>query len=47
MTAADWTTDVRGTGGYADVNGINLYYNLVVSLLFATVTLSFLDAPGA
>ena len=22
----DWTTDARGTGQYADVNGINLYY---------------------
>jgi pimeloyl-ACP methyl ester carboxylesterase len=22
----DWTTDVKGTGQYADVNGINLYY---------------------
>src|SRR5256885_14281464 len=22
----DWTTDVRGTGQYAEVNGINLYY---------------------
>ena len=22
----DWTTDVKGTGEYADVNGINLYY---------------------
>ena len=26
MTAIDWTTDVKGTGQYADVNGINLYY---------------------
>jgi len=26
MTATDWTTDVKGTGAYADVNGINLYY---------------------
>src|SRR3981189_2618079 len=22
----DWTTDIRGTGQYAEVNGINLYY---------------------
>jgi pimeloyl-ACP methyl ester carboxylesterase len=22
----DWTTEARGTGAYADVNGINLYY---------------------
>ena len=22
----DWTTETRGTGAYADVNGINLYY---------------------
>ena len=22
----DWTTDTKGTGEYADVNGINLYY---------------------
>jgi pimeloyl-ACP methyl ester carboxylesterase len=26
MTAADWTTEARGTGQYADVNGVNLYY---------------------
>lgn len=26
MTATDWTTDVEGTGRYAEVNGINLYY---------------------
>ncbi len=25
MTASDWTTDVQGTGQYAEVNGINLY----------------------
>ncbi len=25
MTTA-WTTEIRGTGAYADVNGINLYY---------------------
>jgi pimeloyl-ACP methyl ester carboxylesterase len=26
MTATDWTTEAKGTGKYADVNGINLYY---------------------
>ncbi len=26
MTTTDWTTDIRGTGRYAEVNGINLYY---------------------
>jgi pimeloyl-ACP methyl ester carboxylesterase len=26
MTALDWTTEVKGIGSYADVNGINLYY---------------------
>ncbi|MDG4826213.1 alpha/beta hydrolase [Asanoa sp. WMMD1127] len=26
MTDTDWTADAEGTGGYADVNGINLYY---------------------
>jgi pimeloyl-ACP methyl ester carboxylesterase len=26
MTATDWTTEAKGTGAYADVNGINLYY---------------------
>ncbi len=26
MTTTDWTTDARGTGEYAEVNGINLYY---------------------
>jgi pimeloyl-ACP methyl ester carboxylesterase len=26
MTAIDWTTEVKGVGQYADVNGINLYY---------------------
>ncbi len=25
MTATDWTTDVKGSGQYAEVNGINLY----------------------
>ena len=28
MTAIDWTTDVRGSAAYADVNGINLYYEI-------------------
>ncbi len=26
MTATDWTAQTQGTGRYADVNGINLYY---------------------
>jgi pimeloyl-ACP methyl ester carboxylesterase len=26
VTTTDWTTDIRGTGQYAEVNGINLYY---------------------
>jgi pimeloyl-ACP methyl ester carboxylesterase len=26
VTAIDWTTDAKGAGEYADVNGINLYY---------------------
>jgi pimeloyl-ACP methyl ester carboxylesterase len=26
VTATDWTTETAGTGTYADVNGINLYY---------------------
>jgi pimeloyl-ACP methyl ester carboxylesterase len=26
MTATDWTTETTGTGAYAEVNGINLYY---------------------
>jgi pimeloyl-ACP methyl ester carboxylesterase len=26
MTATDWTTEARGRGQYADVNGISLYY---------------------
>jgi pimeloyl-ACP methyl ester carboxylesterase len=25
-TTTDWTTDAKGTGQYAEVNGINLYY---------------------
>ncbi|HEX3196927.1 MAG TPA: alpha/beta hydrolase, partial [Propionibacteriaceae bacterium] len=26
MTTTDWTTDIRGVGQYAEVNGINLYF---------------------
>jgi len=26
VTASDWTTDAQGTGRYAEVNGINLYF---------------------
>jgi len=26
MTAIDWTTEAMGTGEYADVNGLHLYY---------------------
>jgi pimeloyl-ACP methyl ester carboxylesterase len=26
VTTTDWTTDTQGTGHYAEVNGINLYY---------------------
>ena len=26
MTTTDWTTDAQGTGQYAEVNGINLYF---------------------
>jgi pimeloyl-ACP methyl ester carboxylesterase len=26
VTTTDWTTDTKGTGHYAEVNGINLYY---------------------
>ena len=26
MTATDWATDAKGTGQYAEVNGINLYF---------------------
>jgi pimeloyl-ACP methyl ester carboxylesterase len=26
VTTTDWTTDIRGTGQYADVNGLHLYY---------------------
>src|SRR5204863_3770584 len=26
MTATDWASGARGTGGYAEVNGLDLYY---------------------
>jgi pimeloyl-ACP methyl ester carboxylesterase len=26
VTTTDWTTDAKGTGQYAEVNGINLYF---------------------
>jgi pimeloyl-ACP methyl ester carboxylesterase len=26
VTTTDWTTDIKGTGQYAEVNGLNLYY---------------------
>ncbi|GAA4736546.1 alpha/beta fold hydrolase [Phytohabitans rumicis] len=26
MTGTDWTTDAQGTGQYAEVNGLNMYY---------------------
>ena len=26
MTTTDWTTDIKGVGQYAEVNGINLYF---------------------
>jgi pimeloyl-ACP methyl ester carboxylesterase len=26
MTSTDWTTDIKGAGEYAEVNGINLYF---------------------
>ena len=29
MTTTDWTTATKGTGQYAEVNGINLYYETV------------------
>ena len=29
MTTTDWTTDTKGTGQYAEVNGINLYYETI------------------
>jgi pimeloyl-ACP methyl ester carboxylesterase len=28
VTATDWTTEARGAGQYAEVNGINLYYEI-------------------
>ena len=28
MTTADWTSETKGAGRYADVNGINLYYEI-------------------
>ena len=28
MTMTDWTTEAKGAGAYADVNGINLYYEI-------------------
>jgi pimeloyl-ACP methyl ester carboxylesterase len=28
MTVTDWTSQAQGTGQYADVNGINLYYEI-------------------
>ena len=28
MTTTDWASQIRGAGGYADVNGIKLYYEL-------------------
>ena len=29
MTTTDWTTDIKGTGQYAEVNGINLYVETI------------------
>jgi pimeloyl-ACP methyl ester carboxylesterase len=29
VTSTDWTTDKEGSGQYADVNGINLYYETI------------------
>lgn len=29
MTTSDWTSESTGTGAYADVNGINLYYETI------------------
>jgi len=31
MTTTDWTTATKGTGQYAEVNGINLYYETIGS----------------
>jgi pimeloyl-ACP methyl ester carboxylesterase len=28
VTGTDWSTDIKGTGQYAEVNGINLYYEV-------------------
>ena len=28
MTTIEWKSEVKGTGEYADVNGINLYYEI-------------------
>ncbi len=28
MTTTDWASQTRGAGQYADVNGINLYYEI-------------------
>src|SRR3954452_18995711 len=28
-TATDWNAQTRGTGGYADVNGLHLYYETI------------------
>jgi hypothetical protein len=30
MTAAGWTADTAGNGQYAEVNGLNLYYETYV-----------------
>ena len=56
VTATDWSSSAPGTGHYAEVNGINLYfetrgagqpliYNVFGSPLFAAATLAFLDQP--
>jgi pimeloyl-ACP methyl ester carboxylesterase len=29
VTTTDWTTDKKGSGKYAEVNGINLYYETI------------------
>ena len=29
MTTTDWTTEKKGEGQYAEVNGINLYYETI------------------
>src|SRR4029453_1095094 len=28
MTTTDWTTEQKGTGQYAEVNGVNLYFEI-------------------